>query len=307
MPPLDLTLAVNYIPAVVCVAKAVLISFCLCILNPGTHLGGFIVFAMMLNIDRAISSARIFDENAVQLCILAAWVINYLRVASEAGRFLNPVVSFVWVLFSVVLVLEPKAVQELFVLYGQGSGGTIHKIMPAVITSVMVAAISYTPLPVELGAVKAARTIGFASLCVAWVYIVTVWKAKPRHGNNTSCVFETHALIARFCPVLYVNWVLAAVFGVVCIGAMVYHYIRIHVAKVELCEEISQLPINCSNNNNNNNNNSSNNNSSSINIASAISIDLQSAQHMIEPIEEEDDEALEAYFRSACQSKRESA
>ena len=305
MPPLDLTLAVNYIPAVVCVAKAIVISFCLCILNPGTHLGGFIIFAMLLNIDRAVSCARIFDENAVQLCILAAWVINYLRVASEAPRFLNPVVSCVWVLFSMALVLEPKAVQELFVLYGHGSGGTIHKIMPAIITSVMVGAISYTPLPVELGAVKSARAIGFACLSVAWVYIVTVWKAKPRHSKS-SCVFETHALIARFCPVLYVNWMLAAVFGVVGLGCLAYHYVKIHLAKADLNEGLgvsaakqSTPPASIGNNNTNNINNNNNN--------AVIPVDLQCIPCKIDPIEEEDDETLEAYFRSACQSRRESA
>ena len=62
---------------------------------------------------------------------------------------MNPIVSCVWVLFSVVLVLELKAVQELFVLYGQGQGGAIHKIMPAVITSVMVAAELFATHPCQ--------------------------------------------------------------------------------------------------------------------------------------------------------------
>ena len=306
MPPLDLTLAINYIPAVVCLAKAVLISFCLCILNPGTHLGGFIIFAMLLNIDRAVYCARIFDENAVQLCILAAWVINYLRVASEASRFINPVVSGVWAAFGVVLTLEPKAVQELFVLYGHGSGGTVHKIMPAVITSVFVAAVSYTPLPVEQGAIKSARAIGFACLCVAWVYVVSVWKAKPRH-NKSSCVFETHALIARFCLVLYVDWMLAAVFGAWCVACLAYHYVQIHVVKDDSKHGAHYESIYADVRNNsltvplvNNNNNTS----------SPITMDLQipvSSQIEMAPIEEEDDEALEAYFRSACQSRRENA
>jgi hypothetical protein len=40
MPPIDLTLAVNYIPAVVCLGKAALISFCLRIIHPGARLPG---------------------------------------------------------------------------------------------------------------------------------------------------------------------------------------------------------------------------------------------------------------------------
>ena len=92
--------------------------------------GGFIVFVMLLNIDLAVSCNSIFDENAVQLCILAAWVIRYLRIASEDPKVLNPAVSVVWLACSVALVVEQKAVEDCFVLYGQGSGGTLHKMVP---------------------------------------------------------------------------------------------------------------------------------------------------------------------------------
>ena len=301
MPPIVLTLAVNYIPAVACLAKAVLISFCLCVLNPGTHLGGFIVFAMLLNIDRAVSCSRIFDENAVQLCILAAWVINYLRVASEAPKFLNPAVSVLWLACSVALVVEPKSVQEFLVLYGQGSGGVLHKIVPAVVTSLMVAGISYTPLAIESGIVKSARAVGFACFCVAWVYIVSVWRAKPRHA---ACVFETHALIARFCPLLYVNSVVAVMFSLVCLGGLAYHYVKIHVRKGlgqrEAVDEIYKEPYKdykepCSD--------------VYCDVYAkppgrlAIDHNGVDASEMA-TIDEEDDEALEACFRSSCQSRQ---
>jgi hypothetical protein len=61
MPPIDLTLrlAVNFIPVVVCLCKAVLMSLSLSMLDPGEHLCGFVIFVMMLIIDRAVSSARI--------------------------------------------------------------------------------------------------------------------------------------------------------------------------------------------------------------------------------------------------------
>ena len=337
MPPIDLTLAVNYIPAVVCLAKAVLISFCLSLLNPGhyypghyypgTQLGGFNIFALLLNIDRAVSCARIFDENAVQLCILAAWVINYLRGAVEEHRFLNPIVSFLWIVFSLSLVLEPKKVQELFVLYGQGSGGIMHKLIPAMVTSAMVAVICFTPMAPESGIIKSGRTVGFACLCVAWVYIVSVWKAKPRHA---ACVFETHALIARFCPVLYVNWMLAVGFVVACLVCLVYHYVLLHVWKEDIihimpsimpsimpvqatvrdvrdvrdvsdvrdkrASSITPLPVDVG---------------MDVTGLDMIGLDMIGLDmiglDVSSTIEEEDEEMLEAYFRSACQSKLETA
>ena len=283
MPPIDLTLAVNYIPAVVCLGRAALISFCLCVLNPGTHLGGFIIFAMLLNIDRAIANARIFDENALQLCILASWVINYLRVANEAPVLLNPVATGLWVAFSLSLVAEPKVVQETFVLYGQGAGGTLHKLIPAVVTSVFVGVISYTPLAVESGVVKTSRTMAFAGLCVAWVYVVNVWRCKPRQQIG-ACVFETHALIARFCPLLFVNWLVASGFAALCVGGVVYHYVRLHVTRpvvygrpeiaAKTAEAVSRPEV------------------------------VIAAKQEMPVIEEEDDEQLEAYFRTACQNRR---
>jgi hypothetical protein len=310
MPPIDLTLAVNYIPAVVCLLKAALISFCLCILNPGTHLGGFTVFALLLNIDRAVSSARIFDENAVQLCILSAWVINYLRVPSDAPRFLNPLVSFVWLIFSLMLVLEFKKVQEIFVLYGQGSGGTFQRLIPAVFTSCMVGVLCFTPMESESGIVKSGRTVCFAFLCVAWVYVVTVWRAKPRHS---ACVFETHALVARFCPLLYVNKLLAFGFAFVCLGCICYHYVLIHVNKKNRQQSHEDLEtvyseIITSRHGTNVNNNvgivTGNTVPSALSALTVPPLDLQSNQNDITTIDEEDEEALEAYFLTACQSKR---
>ena len=104
MPPIDLSLAINFIPAVVCLCKAALISFCLSILRPGEHMGGFVVFVMVLNLDRAVSCARIFDENAVQCCILAAWVINFLRGVAGEPKFMVQLATYLWFIFGYCLL-----------------------------------------------------------------------------------------------------------------------------------------------------------------------------------------------------------
>ena len=285
MPPIDLTLAVNFIPAVVCLCKAALISFSLSILDPGEHLGGFVIFVLMLNIDRAVSCARIFDENAVQCCILASWVINFLRSLVVSPAWVAPSCAFIWLMFSYTLVLEPKRVQEFFVMYGHGSGGTFKRILPGVITSLFVLTIAFTHLKDEVWMVKSARSISFACLCVAWVYVVSVWRPKPRH--NGSCVFECHLLLSRFCPVLYVNWLVAALYVVGCIAVMIYHYIQIHVAKVVVKSD-----------------------ESSLSEVTVMINDLGKKNLISSPVEEmntimeEDDEDLELLFRSACQGKQ---
>ena len=296
MPPIDLTLAINFIPAVVCLCKAALISFSLSILDPCEHLGGFVIFVIVLNIDRAVSCARIFDENAVQCCILAAWVINYLRSLAVAHRLVDPIATFLWSCFGYCLIVESKGVQEFFVMYGHGSGGVFKRVLPGIITSIFVVVMAFTPLKEEPAVAKSARSLGFACLCVAWVYVVSVWRPKPRH--NGSCVFECHLLLSRFCPILYVHLGVAVFYALGCVAILVYHYIHIHVTpstiprQQETREE--EIPSVSSN--------------SSLNSLSAVTVMVNEMAHTgnstITTIEEEDDEDLEAYFRSACQSRQ---
>jgi hypothetical protein len=283
MPPIDLTLAVNFIPAVVCLCKAALISFSLSILDPGEHLGGFVVFVVVLNIDRAISCARIFDENAVQCCILAAWVINFLRAMAVAPPLLDPITTLCWFLFGFCLVLEPKGVQEFFVMYGQGSGGVFKRVLPGIFTSLFVVVMAFIPLKQEPGIIKSARSIGFACLCVAWVYVVSVWRPKPRH--NGACVFECHLLLSRFCPILYIQWVPAVLYTIGCVFVLIYHYVQIHVSPPKIIAtphpdfDEDEKP-----------------NSNSLSEITVMMNEISTI--------EEEDEDLEAYFRSACQSRQ---
>ena len=51
--------------------------------------------------------------------------------------------------------------------------------------------------------------------------MVTVWK--PHHGHGS------HALLARFSPVLYVHAVLAGTYFLICTGLMIYHHVEIHM------------------------------------------------------------------------------
>ena len=256
---IDLTLAINFIPAVTCLCKTALIAFSLSVLRPGEHLRGFVVFIMVLNIDRAVSCARIFDENAVQCCILASWVINFLRDA-EAPYWVAPLATFFWFCFGFCLVVEPQRVQEFFVMYGHGP----QRILPGIFTSLFALVLAFTPLKEEPAFTKSARAVGFSSLCVAWVYVVTVWRPKPRHA----CVLESHLLLSRFCPILYFHWPAAALYAVGCVVVLVYHYVQIHVSAQPVQPPVQVIP---------------------------------SSQP--DTIEEEDED-LEAYFRSACQSRQ---
>jgi hypothetical protein len=283
---IDLTLAVNFIPAVVCLCKAAFISFTLCLLTPGEHLGGFVVFVIVLNLDRAISSGKILDESSVQCCILASWVINFLRALAVAPRLVDPITTFFWVCFGFCLVLEPKWIQEFFVIYGKG--GLFRRILPGVLTSLFVVVMAFTPMKEETGVVKSSRTMCFACLCVTWVYVVSVFKPK---GNS---VFECHLLLSRFCPILYVQWVVAATYAAGCVIILGYHYFHMD------CDRSDPTNLN----NNENLDIPSTNPHTLVGLTNPKpNINNLISLNSITPIVE-DDEDLEAYFRTACQSRQ---
>jgi len=220
---IDLTLAVNYLPAVECIFKVLCLSCVLCLIH--VHLGAFPALALMLNIDRALSNARIFDGNAVQYSVLLSWFINILRADASAPVLVWSVATILWMAFSFLLVVEPVQVQEFFVLYRHGARQNLRQnlrqIIPAVVNGFFVGFFVFLPFTPESYLFRVARTMAFAALCVGWVYVVTVWK--PHHGHGS------HALLARFSPVLYVHPILAGVYFVLCIGVMIYHYVGIHM------------------------------------------------------------------------------
>ena len=280
MPIIDLKLAVNYLPAIECILKTLLISTSMCLLDNGHHLGGFIIMSLMLNIDRTIYHAMIFDGNAILCCVQGSWVINFLRASAEAPKFMGPLVTAAWLVFAFALVLEPRAVQEYFVMYGNGSGGLLRQILPGLCTSILVGTIAFTPMVAESNSFRIFRSLGFASLCIAWVYIVGVWRARPRNHNGGLCVFATQTILGRFCPVLFVDPVVAVSYFMASLAAFAYQYVQIHMVTVTIH---TALPTK----------------------DDSVVVDCSRATELNTIAEEDgtEDEDLEDLFRSACQNK----
>lgn len=232
MPSIDLTLAVNYLPAVEVVIKTAFVTSCLALLSPSDTLGGIAVMVMMVSVDRSLSSAWIMDGNALQFSVLLSWFVNYLRTAAVAPGLALPVATWLWCASSFVLVAEPKSVQEFFVLYGSGAGGRFKQVLPAVGNCFFMGLFAFLPGPTESGLAKIARSLGFVALCVLWVYVVNVWRPRPRQQAAGMCVFTSHAIVARFSPVLYVYGAMAVVYSLACAVAVVWHYVRLHSVSV---------------------------------------------------------------------------
>ena len=282
MPTIDLTLAVNYLPAVEVVLKVALFASTLSLMDQSEIFYGVAVMALMLSVDRSLrcelrspGSVWILDGNALQFAVLMSWFVNRLRTEASAPGFVLPLAMMAWILASLALVAEPKAVQEFYGLYG-GAGGTLRQIGPGVVNSFFVGLSAFLPCEAESGGVRVLRSLGFTLLCVLWVYVVGVWRARPRQHQGGMCMFASHALIARFCPVLYLPWFWALMYGLNGLGAMVYHYVQIHMVTVTVRQTLPTAEVSyCS-----------------------VGAGVGGMSDGIGTIAEEDDD-LEAYFQTA--------
>lgn len=244
MPGIDLSLAVNYIPAVECLSKTVAIVSTMAFIDDLHQLGAFLIIALMLNIDRVFACTRIFDGNAVLCTILASWIVNFLRVSAEAPKFLNPLVTAVWCFGALCLLLEPAMVKSFILSEPEQSnhngsswgpsvrvdvsadGGRLcrlKRIAPLLATSFCVGVIAFTRMDSEGWAVRFGRSLSFAAMCVVWVYLVGVWRRSGGAFNTF-----TQNLIGRFCPVLFVNSVCAVLFVVLCVIGFGYLFYDMH-------------------------------------------------------------------------------
>lgn len=238
MPGIDLSLAVNYIPAVECLSKTVAIVSSMAFVSEQHDLGAFLIIALMLNIDRVFACTRIFDGNAVLFTLVGSWLINFLRVSSEAPSFINPFVTAVWCFSALCLLVEPGRLKPFILSEAEQSshggwsssvrvdvsadGGRLcrmRRIVPVLMTTVCVGCIAFTRMDREGWAVKFGRSLAFSSLCVVWVYLVGVWRRSGGAFNTF-----TQNLVGRFCPVLFVNSTCAAFFVMACLVGFGYLY-----------------------------------------------------------------------------------
>lgn len=233
MAPIDLSLAINYLPAVACILKTLLISSTLTVVKPEHALGGFAIFALMLNFDRVVSGHRIFDVNAVLCMILLSYFLNYLRMGMQSSQAVTGAIVLWWTFFSTCLILEPSRLKPIIGPDGWGettrvdptpSRWNIKRVLPTLLNTVCICVITFTHAGEETGSFKIARALSFSILCVGWVYVVGVWQ---RCGQAHQAVF-TQNLLARFCPLLFAPPLITVGFMFVCVASLVYLYIELH-------------------------------------------------------------------------------
>jgi hypothetical protein len=218
MKKVDLALAVNYVPACVCLCKALLLMLVISTIQAGEEIrGGYIPIAAMLYLDRIAIRNMIFDANAILLAIYFANV--HAAVRSTSQRQAYPVLMgglhLCWAGMCLTLLAEPGRVRWVLEKRVQAS-----KIVPVAMMLMVLVGTSYIQNQLESGATRACRALAFTLLAFAWIYLVGIHSP---HGieylKDTSSQFVT-----RLAPVLYSPLWLAVLFLPAAVGALVWQF-----------------------------------------------------------------------------------
>ena len=218
MKKVDLALAVNYVPACVCLCKALVLMLALSMIQSGDEIRGvYFPLAAMLYVDRLVMRNMIFDANAILLTLYFANVHAAVRATSvrQSYQLLLWGLHLCWIGMCLTLLAEPSKVRWLFEKRVQAS-----KLIPVMLMMMVLVGTSYINSPMETGIVRTGRALAFTLLAFAWIYLVGIHSA---HGieylKETSCQFT-----ARLAPVLYSPLWMAALFIPCALAALCWQY-----------------------------------------------------------------------------------
>lgn len=218
MKKVDLALAVNYVPACLCLCKALVLMLLLSAIQSGEEIrGGYILLAGMLYLDRLVMRNMIFDANAILLALYFANVHAAVRATSlrQAYPVFVSGLHVCWAGMCLTLLAEPGKVRWWLERRAQAS-----RVIPILFMTGVLVGTAYVHAPMETGGVRTCRALGFTLLAFAWIYLVGIHTHNGiEYLKETSCQF-----VARMAPVLYSPLWLAGMFVPAAIGALAWHY-----------------------------------------------------------------------------------
>ena len=216
----DLTLAVNYLPACTCLVKMLVFMLGITSVYPGKELEAFVILAAFLYMDRLLTRNIIFDANAILLAVFFANVHAGIRAITmhRAYQTLMDGMFLFWAMGSVVLICEPRQVKQVLERRVR-----LSRVVPVMLMLAIQVGTSHFNQPLESGGMRTCRGIAFTLLSFAWIYIIGV---HATHGieylKENSCQF-----VSRLSPVLYVTPWIAVAFTLAATGGFAVQYMRL--------------------------------------------------------------------------------
>lgn len=202
---IDLTLAVNYVPACACAVQSVALSFVLCGLHSVRLLPAYVAVCLALVVDRSSRPGfmRIFDGSSVLFSIFLAHCVATLQEFGASlfhlWPFLHVLFSLEWPCAAMYLLLKPPCRREMLKVW-----------LFCSCFRVSCCAFLHRPDAQEHRLVRVGRDLAFAGLCLVWTYVVGLYRRRLTQQPTDSAV---HFAI-YFWPVLYAHWYAAGLYAV---------------------------------------------------------------------------------------------
>ena len=200
----DLSLAVNYIPACLLICKAVVLLLLLETMQLSECYSGVILLVCLLCVDRLYTRLHIFDANSILFFLTLGYFATLLRGKCEfphwmLGEIGSCFFELLWVVFSlymqhVSVCLSPNRL-------------ILHFSVSALFVSV-VPFLSVVGAP-ESHVLKMGRGGVFCVMCVAWSYIVAIYRKKMMKAGESGVYF-----VIYFSPCMFVHLYLMIGFSV---------------------------------------------------------------------------------------------
>lgn len=226
MQRVDLSLAVSYLPAALCILRLNIYMIGITCLKPGEDIGGLLIIGNVLYLDRLAftltSQMTIFDSNAVLLSVYISHIYLYVRniTAEQTMSFMCTAVGLWWALTCLALIIEPPQMRR----WMDDHPKLCNFIPPTIMAASLVAMFS-TKSELETSLLRYARSHAFALLSVFWVYIVGIKKKIPPEQSNH--------FISRFSPALYLPSYVCFIFFLLSTGCLLYHYYKTFLCDTE--------------------------------------------------------------------------
>jgi hypothetical protein len=224
MQQVDLKLAINYIPACGCLIRLIALIVALAITPVGKEiLGGYLVIAAALYLDRTLTRKIIFDGNSILVAVFCANVHAVIR-STPSNLHVHPaiivIVHIIWSCVCTALIADPPQVRQILERQAISKRIQAKKLIPVCSMLVVQVTTAYFYSEIEPLAIRALRAVHFTLLSFTWIYLVGLNSNQGvSHLKETSWQF-----VARLAPILYATPWVAALFSLSMAWIFIAHH-----------------------------------------------------------------------------------
>lgn len=209
MQSIDLSLAVNYIPACSCIVRLFGYLLLASVLSVYEDDRTYVILALILYIDRIIQDPHSFiDSNSIITTVFLVSIYQHARTTKDDMFFAVLLVYFVWGLLACVFLLDLVMLHRL-VKY---SPICINSIQIIVTCGILVYLLFHN-MHYEPPGCVIAKAVGFSLLVIIWIYTIGLKNHIARHQY----------FIVRFLPVLILPFWMAVILWIALLSVIIWH------------------------------------------------------------------------------------